>query len=564
MVDSWFFRPVIAGGASGAAFRNTFEGSRLVDALVRESIQNSVDAQHGTEVPRVVFELKDRVEVSSLLNPTYVNHAISSGAISRTDRTVGRDPLPALIVEDFGTTGLTGSMQEFDSNMFKLMGFLGESEKEEGSGGSFGYGKAACILNSRLKTVFAYTITRDGRSAFIGGAYFNRHGKFAGIGWYCMRAPDGEPVEVRDVDADALALRMGIPRALSGRREPGTSLVILSPDVDPWDLKDRVERYWWPRISDHELEVTIKGREVLRAEPSVRHDLRHHLDLYAAVSGKRGDHKKATQVVVPIVVSGRLAGKLGMMMLDSPSSATGDSDDDAFTGSIALMRGPRMVVSYHTWSNGKMPKAECVGVFVADALVNEDLRMTESLKHDVWSKDASRATPAQRALAKDTLNSIHAAYRRFALAYEPPPPSDDQALAETRRFFGNLFDTRGSGSGARKADPIEITDQRAATEADGQALRLRASARIRWKDKGTRRLRVEGFVLIAESDVAESGDPIQARMTCGGRLTHGCPPVAFIYSDQKSYIAVEVLSEPYDSEWTAIVKFAVSEAPDED
>lgn len=562
---SWFFRPVMAGGASGAAFRNTFEGSRLADALVRESIQNSVDAQHGREVTRASFELRDEVDVSSLLGSDYLYHAVAAGAVARTDRRVGRAPLPALIVEDFGTTGLTGSMLEYDSNMFKLMGFLGESEKEEGSGGSFGYGKAACILNSELKTVFAYTITRDGRSAFIGGAYFNKHEKYAGIGWYCLRAADGEPMEVRGEDADALARQIGIPRAITGRREPGTSLVILCPDVDPWDLKARVERYWWPRISDNELEVTIRDREILRADPSSRPELRHHLDLYSAVSGKRGDHKKAGQRVDSIVTaSRRVAGKLGLMMLEAGNAPPSDSDDDGVTGSIALMRGPRMVVSYHTWSNGKMPKAECVGVFVADASVNEDLRMTESLKHDVWSKDASRATSGQRALAKETLNAIHGAYRRFAMAYEPPPPSDDQALAETRRFFGSLFDTKGRGGGGHEADPIEIIDQVAAIEAHGASLRLRASAKVRWKGKGTRRLRVEGAVRIAESDVSESGDPIGARMTCGGQSTSGCPPVAFIDSDQKTHVVVEVLSDPYDSEWTAVITFGVTGADDED
>lgn len=62
------------------------------------------------------------------------------------------------------------------SNFYRLMGGLGGSEKATG-GGSFGFGKAAAILNSQLFTIFAYTITEeaDGRSKLWGTSYLDPH-----------------------------------------------------------------------------------------------------------------------------------------------------------------------------------------------------------------------------------------------------------------------------------------------------------------------------------------------------------------------------------------------------
>lgn len=169
------------GGGETDGFNNssidTFIGRRIF-SLVRETIQNSMDARSNSVTPvKVAFtfdsvEIGDAVGISELLpflkrakqtavNQHGENHPGSSffsRAISLIEKNT---KIPFFGIHDFNTTGLTGPLE---SNIGKpgpwlaLVKGSGLSIKNlPGSLGSFGHGSKAPFAISQLRTVFYFS-----------------------------------------------------------------------------------------------------------------------------------------------------------------------------------------------------------------------------------------------------------------------------------------------------------------------------------------------------------------------------------------------------------------------
>ncbi|KAA0237541.1 MAG: hypothetical protein EDM74_09175 [Armatimonadetes bacterium] len=167
--------------AGGDAFRRMFERLDPEFALAREAIQNAVDAAADEAHDSVIveFEMREDCDLEELLGPPFSDHASANSYVEpdlRLPVEEARRSGRVLLIHDYGTTGLTGDMRNMRSNFYRLMGGLGGSEKPAG-GGSYGFGKAAAVLNSQLFTVFAYTVTNeaDGRSKLWGTSYLDPH-----------------------------------------------------------------------------------------------------------------------------------------------------------------------------------------------------------------------------------------------------------------------------------------------------------------------------------------------------------------------------------------------------
>ncbi len=536
--------------ATGDAFRNSFEGEDPVSTLGRESIQNAADENLPDQVLRVTFTHKSKVDLSELITSDFSAHAKASGVIGELD------PINAevLYVEDFGTKGLVGSMSDMDSNFYKLMGQLGGSDKKAGQGGSFGYGKAACILNSRCWTVLAYTVTEEG-SALFATTYMDQHSigeGYTGLGWYCgEESTASHPNEIVNQEADALAEKFGIPRAKTG--EKGTSLLIPYPSLNMADLKKAIEYSWWPKLVDHTLSVEIVTGGVKRVpQPEKNPELLHHIQLYEAIQ-KKGKALNG-DIMKPLTLSGRPLGIIAMRFVGDASEI--DEDRVAVVGRISLMRDPRMVVSYYRWSQG--PRGDLVGVFVADPAINDDLQRTETLRHDEWSLKSTRATPAQRELARQVLDRIRREYRQYLNQYEPPASQDEASLRELRRMFGGLFGKKGKSGGGKKAESISIRHQVAEPVGDGNQLKLVGSAQIMWTGKGQVTLDSGVKVILAESDVSTSGDEVPVRIWIDDMEASGETPSLCRQVKTSEAFEIRFESDPYEPEWTATATFTSS------
>jgi hypothetical protein len=553
-MSNWIFlekRP--DRSATGDAFRNSFEGEDVVTALARESIQNADDEVEPGKTLLVRFTKKEGVDLSRIWCSDFLTHARATKLLQNVDPRMAS----ALYVEDFGTKGLTGSMIDMDSNMYKLMGQLGGSGKVGGEGGSFGYGKAASILNSGSWTVIAYTITDRGSSLF-GTAYLDSHkllNPMTGLGWFCANASDSNPLEFVDDEADQIAKQLGIPRSFSG--EKGTSLLIPAPSIDMSELKSAIEINWWTRLVDHTISIELlDGDKRIVPSPTSNPALKNQIQLYEIIQQRsrplNGD------VVKNISAGNRQLGSVAMRFLEEVESTTEDAIN--LSGSIALMRKSRMIVDYYRWQQG--PRADFVGVFVAHDQINEDLQRTESHRHDVWSTKATRATPEQRELAKTLLERIRKEYRNFLKAYLPPPSQDEVTLQELRRDFGQLFSLKGTTGGGAKAETIAIQRKQVQVRQIGSDLQLYGGATIKWNGKRKAVLECGVKVVLAESDVSSSGDELDTTVTYKCAAAQPAGSTHFLLSPGET-VEVAFESEQYDSEWTATATFFALEVKDE-
>ena len=206
----------------------------LVDALVRESVQNSLDAKEGTQPVRVSFKIDilkgDSVQsAESLLQVEKLSRHLNFSGLNF--ESFGKDGLKYLTVEDFGTTGLKGATTSLDKKPFSdFWRRMGVSNKSGKSLGRWGLGKLVFSSASAIRVFLGYTIRSDeeGAAYLMGQAVLTTHMDDVGVrydshGFYAIENPTG--LQVPETSAEILAsfrTLFGLERNL----EPGLSIVI--------------------------------------------------------------------------------------------------------------------------------------------------------------------------------------------------------------------------------------------------------------------------------------------------------------------------------------------------
>lgn len=240
----------------------------LAEAIVRETVQNSTDAQAGSNsTVRVRFAIHaisgfDRAffeEIVAELSP----HLRACGIPVPSPS----EPLRALVVEDFGTTGLTGSVKIKDNGQFS--GFwrrFGRSNKQGAKGGRWGLGKLVFPSASALHTVIGLTRrVGDDVSWVMGQAVLRNHSindlEKDSVGFWCddKGGRPGLPT-----NHNTLASRLSRAAQLRRTSEAGLSLVVpaLLPDITPDHLiVATVRNYYFPILTGR-LVVEVDDREV--------------------------------------------------------------------------------------------------------------------------------------------------------------------------------------------------------------------------------------------------------------------------------------------------------------
>lgn len=155
-----------------------FDGQTKSQSLVRESIQNSLDAQIDDSKPvKLVFRFGE-IDFDRLKN--YMNGSNDSlvSHLKACGKTVKEGKTKYLVIEDFNTEGLTGPIDnmEFDDEGNPVSGnFIGFwwseglSDKRRGSGGSHGVGKIKLSTSSNLNCFLALTNRADDKKGLVIG-----------------------------------------------------------------------------------------------------------------------------------------------------------------------------------------------------------------------------------------------------------------------------------------------------------------------------------------------------------------------------------------------------------
>ncbi|MCI0653048.1 MAG: hypothetical protein L0Y39_01025, partial [Methylococcaceae bacterium] len=158
----------------------------LSDTLVREAVQNSLDARRGDALVTVRFQYVNgengpSPEFMKEIFEQYCPHARQSG-IDLTE--IGWNTPSALVIEDFGTSGLTERWDIKDgSNFCDFWRRHGASHKHGASRGRWGLGKLVYSSSSMLSAFFGLTVRDSDPVPLLMGQTVLRYHEFDGLNY---------------------------------------------------------------------------------------------------------------------------------------------------------------------------------------------------------------------------------------------------------------------------------------------------------------------------------------------------------------------------------------------
>jgi len=158
-------------------------------SIVRESIQNSLDAVLDKDKPVVVSFGFDRLQKDEYPNLFSIKkHIIACWQTHKNDKQAEKlfypmssyldqySQIEVLKISDYNTKGMYYDPNDDNSGFSSFSRYEGKSSKSsEGSGGSFGFGKGAYYVLSKIKTVIVSTKTAEGNVYFEGKTRLATH-----------------------------------------------------------------------------------------------------------------------------------------------------------------------------------------------------------------------------------------------------------------------------------------------------------------------------------------------------------------------------------------------------
>jgi hypothetical protein len=260
----WEFRTLQAGDLErdpreGEFFRHT----ELAEQVVREAIQNSLDARYdgdSTVLVRFTFGSVAPEDVNQYFE-TLEPHLEASSIPANSSH---NGEMTFLTIEDFGTTGLDGSTGEDGSrpeksNFFDFWFREGISRKGGGVAGRWGLGKTTFHIASGLRSVFGLTVRRDdNRQLLMGKALLKTHKianqSFRYYGHFAIDSykPLFDSRAIKSFKKTFLLTRNG---------EPGLSLVIPLPpeEINVLSVKKAVIFHYFFAIMTGVLRAEIRA-----------------------------------------------------------------------------------------------------------------------------------------------------------------------------------------------------------------------------------------------------------------------------------------------------------------
>ena len=266
----------------------------LPGRLVRESIQNSLDAKRGEGPVRVRFVFSGKRDALAPNRAArylkglkkHVKAVVKAGGMlpSIEDDEQGaahdalacfKDPMTYLVIEDFGTKGLTGdidarSEREQGNDFWGFFRSIGISPKGEDDAGSWGLGKWVFPDASTINSYLGMT-QRDGEDSWLlmGMSLLKTH-SLGGVrhryyGWFAAAQLDGEddrwfPKPVRsDHDPDDFIAQALEDFQLERMHDPGLSVIVPypRPELTPDAVARAVLTQYFLAVVRGSLEVQI-------------------------------------------------------------------------------------------------------------------------------------------------------------------------------------------------------------------------------------------------------------------------------------------------------------------
>lgn len=249
--------------------------SGAAEAIVREGIQNALDAGLRSPVHVRILLGNDSHALSASEMTSWLDRAwphIKAAGNGLREAPTESDDCSYLVFEDFGTSGLRGSVdQAFDepntkNGFFYFFRAEGRTGKGDSDRGRWGVGKHVFPRASRINAVFGLTVRSDDLKRLLMGHVVLKSHKIGNNHW----SPDGHfglrPDQlVLPTEDKKLLEKFSATFRLKRREEPGLSLVV--PYLDDEITYQRliravVDGYFYPILCGQlTVEVEAPGHQ---------------------------------------------------------------------------------------------------------------------------------------------------------------------------------------------------------------------------------------------------------------------------------------------------------------
>src|SRR5665213_1286025 len=475
MKSRWGFRPAPADGGRDYGNANVWAFDPTLEALVREVLQNVRDAAFPSgsrvEVAFKIVSLKGAALVeflksmrwaelsnhlkSSVTTGQKLGHLLQAG-LRQLDES---DELLLLIVEDRGTSGLTGEEKGKGNFAALCRNNLDSNKQSQQAGGAFGLGKAVLWRASLFATVmFCSTLaapTAEGKQSLrvLGRCDLPWHdvggSMYAGPGWFGSPDATEEGHVVSYWENEALAEDLHLRRADMG---PGTSICVVGfhdPSADTpktprqlaKELEDAAAKWFWPAIANGLMSVSVETFEADKQTSKADVDVSQLQPEFVSLLGdyregglddalvNEGDVVLAS---IPLVVPERKVAEIHKELNQEAKllvrRASDDSDSKGLN-QLALFRGPSLVVKYLDLKGivlGARPFhaallcGTAAGDDLADKAADAFLRTAEPPAHNDWTSTPELKTDYARGGLTKLGAFIDAAKEKIRELVKPP------------------------------------------------------------------------------------------------------------------------------------------------
>lgn len=276
---AWQFRTLNPNDTSGTSTsEDNFaqEERTSADILVRECIQNPLDARNAAEHVQVHFRwghVPGNSLVAKDVFTSDLGQQLVNGRVVETKQFP--DDIPILMIEDFGTTGLIGTYDDSSvegprENWNAFWFREGEGAKPTKANGGAGQGKLTMFVASGYRTVLALTTRTDGVRLFFGSCRFRRN-YLVGKDRYAREArfgstSDPSKLSLPVMNPDVLDQYVKDLKLLRDNRS-GTSFIVPHPleEITPEALKAAIVNEFYFPILRGRLSVYVNDEEVSAA-----------------------------------------------------------------------------------------------------------------------------------------------------------------------------------------------------------------------------------------------------------------------------------------------------------